>query len=523
MEKEYSLIDEPWLPCLDWDDQSVRVGLWELFERAHELRGLGCDTPLSQAALMRLLLAVVHRGIDGPRNKRTWRELWATGRFGGAVADYLERQRERFDLFSEAHPFMQTAGFATTTDPTPVNKLFHELASANNKTLFDHTLDDAPPALTPAEAALALVTYQSYAVGGGVSAGSNLYEKHPNVTHGPMIGGCVTLLQGENLFQTLMLNAVTYDPDATNLPIPRQLDEPDLPVWERNKPRPPQADVPSGYLDYLTWPSRHLRLLPEKVDGEWCVKRLYLSSGMSLASPVRDPLFAYKVNKDGQSFPVKLREERALWRDSSALFQFAGDTGLGDNRPGNIVQACDISNDPRVALEPAFCSVIGLANEKANPLMWRNETLPVSRQFLQDDTLPGYLEMALTWSEEIAAMLRDMLKRFAETLQTNHKRTPDTTSVSKMVRNIGGEARFWAGMEPLFHRYFRDLTEGKEPDPWLAKWRADVVWEAQNALELSTLNRLGNSAREMQARVEHIDRFGRMVHTKLKKTKEKSA
>ena len=50
--------------------------------------------------------------------------------------------------------------------PEPIANLIHELVTGDNATLFDHTNEDNPPAISPPEAARSLVAFQAFAIGG---------------------------------------------------------------------------------------------------------------------------------------------------------------------------------------------------------------------------------------------------------------------------------------------------------------------------------------------------------------------
>jgi len=513
----FDLVTQPWLPTTHLDGSHAEHSLLDLFEQAHEQRDLAAANPLTQAALCRLLLAVLHRAHLGPTGSKAWRALWRPGRFDRTIPNYLVCQIEHFDLFSSTHPFFQTPGL-TTDSPTPISKLFHELACANNKTLFDHTLDDRPLRLPPAEAARALVTFQSYALGGGKSATSRTFGAHPYFGHAPLIQGAAVFIQGDNLFQTLLLNAVYYDPARPNHPIPRDLEQEDLPVWERDATRrPPGEYPPAGYLEYLTWTSRHIRLLPEP-EGDGCfVSRFYMAQGEGLSLAVEDPFFAFRATKAGV-FPIKLQEERALWRDSGSLFDFArsqNDAEKHQHSSMNIKLINGVADDLD-DLPELRCSVIGLANNKANPLLWRMEQLPLSLELLRDEALPIYIKQALVWVEEVGFMLREETKRLAGEILTAGSRKPDAKDMARFATDLGTEASYWARLESLFRRYLVELPEAKDREGRQCQWEQETVATARATLHDTTENALGYSARELRARVMVQGRFAASTERKLK-------
>lgn len=62
---EFNLIDEPWIPCIALDGQSIEYGIRDTLLKAHELREICDDSPLVTVALHRLLLAILYRIHSG--------------------------------------------------------------------------------------------------------------------------------------------------------------------------------------------------------------------------------------------------------------------------------------------------------------------------------------------------------------------------------------------------------------------------------------------------------------------------
>jgi CRISPR system Cascade subunit CasA len=103
----FNLVDEPWLPCLTPEGRTCALSLREALQHAHELVELSANPPIT-AALTRLLIAVVHRVLDGPKDKQAWADTWGKGCFDPAAVDaYLDRWKARFDLFDPLQPFFQ--------------------------------------------------------------------------------------------------------------------------------------------------------------------------------------------------------------------------------------------------------------------------------------------------------------------------------------------------------------------------------------------------------------------------------
>src|SRR5262245_6528593 len=96
----FNLLDQPWLPCRALDGRSLTLGVREALTRSHELQELRDSSPLTTAALVRLLLAVLHAAHGRPWTNRRRVDLWSNGRWDAeTINEYLDQWQGRFDLF----------------------------------------------------------------------------------------------------------------------------------------------------------------------------------------------------------------------------------------------------------------------------------------------------------------------------------------------------------------------------------------------------------------------------------------
>lgn len=276
-----NLIESPWIPVSKGGGIAL-TGLREVFQAGS--RGqLRCPTPTEDLSVLRVLIAVATAALQPqtPQDVDGW--LGRQEAAAGKITEYLQKWHGRFELFSEEAPFMQIGGM-TQDKKTSVNVLLMERATGNTPALFDHSRDDCPQGLSPAEAARALIAHQSFSVALG---------KTPSVTingqtllRGSRKDGCCTrgmhvYLTGETVLETVLLNMVAK-PTGT-------------PGWEDAEPYW-KADgisqiepVPfDGICDRYTMISRLIRLLPDE-DGK--VRWMYYSMGRSIAEGQdRDPM-----------------------------------------------------------------------------------------------------------------------------------------------------------------------------------------------------------------------------------------
>lgn len=144
--REFNLLDEQWIVVLKNDGTTETVSLVNAFERAGEFKRIAGELPTQDAAVLRLLLAVLHTVVSRYDEKgneallespadaiRRWKKLWANKQFPMAVIrDYLAQYYDRFWLFDPDRPFYQVADIPSGTEYTAA-KLNGELSESGNK------------------------------------------------------------------------------------------------------------------------------------------------------------------------------------------------------------------------------------------------------------------------------------------------------------------------------------------------------------------------------------------------------
>lgn len=509
----FDLIDQPWLPCVTRDGTAIELGLRPALTEAHDLRELYDPSPLVTVALHRLLLAVLHRAYMGPSGMAEWREIWRAQRFDQDRIDaYLERWRHRFDLFDLKRPFFQVAFIADLADPrkqAPVAKLAQEAAAGNNATLFDHSGDDAPEPTPTAKAARDLIATQAFSIGFGKSFPFYLSDSS-------MIRGYSVLAAGESLFETLTLNLLRYN---QNEPIP-WLHEVDPPCWEQETPANPEREgTPvAGYTDYLTWQSRQIHLIP---DGDGAtVSRCQIRQRLKLAGNPRDPFKCYLQDPQKGWRPRSFRPQRALWRDSTLLFQQLGDDS---RRPDLMDWLARVESERRakkIVAQPNYrLRAFGLTTDDGNAasvVLWRREELPLPLAVLEQPLAVGKVREAIELAEEVNRALGAATRRLAALLlapmsDQKDARQPDSEkAVRPLGRSLEIEPRFWPLLETPFSQFLIALPEDRTIDPEgdgeelifgtfaLPRWSEAVRSAARRAFAEGTAG-LDRSARALKA------------------------
>ena len=461
MEPTFNLIDEPWIPCTDLDGHTQELGLRETLARAHELQGIQGDSPLVTAALYRLLLAVLHSALRGPKSRQEWMDLWNAGTWDMAQMNaYLDRWRNRFYLFHPQRPFYQVVNIVGKRKS--IIKLLPEMASGNNATLFDHHTDEIGGVFTPAQAALALIFVQSCSVAGG----SGMAPK--DSSDAPWSREIIFLIEGDNLFETLTLNLIRYSDDD---PLPNQSD--DRPAWEMDDPFHPKRQVPRGYLDYLTWQNRKLDLLPIEDGQVVLVREVVMSPGLKKDPSILDPMKHYNIHEKRGLIGWRFKPDRVLWRDSSVLLELNAPEKYRPPRNfhwiSNLVRE-DWLNPEKMYRFMAF----GMAGKQARFDFFRQEKMPLPLSYFKREEYVEELSTALEWTEKCCNYLWGAVNTLAKlsispTAFDENGRQPDQKDVSNLTSHWGVERNYWGTLEVPFLALIEGIP--KNPDAAMDEWQ----------------------------------------------------
>jgi CRISPR system Cascade subunit CasA len=492
----FNLLDERFIPCLLPDGTRQEYGLKDTLLRAHEVRELRDDSPLVTIALHRLLLAILHRNF-GPTSLSAWKCLWQGGRFDAdRLTAYLERWRGRFDLFDTDRPFYQT-GNMSTEKPLPVAALSDELACNNNATLFDHSTNDNGRAASPARAALGLVARQGFALGLGVSPDVTIkgrVVKTGNRKDGPLARGLHILVRGDNLFQTLLCNLTQYSPS-----------EDDVPIWERDDTEPVANQTRSdGRLDLYTFQCRRLRLV--KVAPACSeVVQVYFAQGRVPDPGELDPMKPYRRHEKHGWVVFSIDEEKAVWRDSSALLELASDAERPIPALNWLARAAAEGVVPRSAIYNLDTFGVGTQPGKATSvILWRHDRMPLPLAYLDDRGLVEALKTALAIAEDTAkGALRGSVWLTACTmLKPDEPRKADSDRVRALVDSLAPERLYWSRLEVPFRRFLVDLPGDNSQEHrtrMLTAWTCNVLRPAALRAFDESAGQLDHSARVLRA------------------------
>ncbi|RTI42792.1 type I-E CRISPR-associated protein Cse1/CasA [Thermus scotoductus] len=488
LEPKFNLLFEPWIPVLE-NGRVVEVGIREALLEAPRFLRLETPSPLEEAALHPLLLAVLHRALKGPRRPEDVLDWWQEGHFPEKpITDYLDRYQDRFFLFHPKTPFLQVADLPEEK-PLPWSKLLPERSSGNNPTLFDHTTEESVPKATYPQSARALLVHQTFALGG-------LLRRHgvASAKDAPVARSALFLPTGGNLLETLLLNLVPYDPAA-------EAAEEDAPIWEI----PPlrlgdleggKAKWPlSGRTRVYTWPSRGVRLLDEG-DG---VRLMGYGPGVEpLGSPYRDPMVAQRLDAKGNLLALRLSTERSFWRDFTAMLPRQG---------GKVAATVEQADHLQGELEDeglegrATLRVLGQVSDQAKVLDLRREVYPLPPGLLSAGA-EGNLEKALKAAEELGQGLQRLALQVARAVLGERQRE----ELGTFARSLPLEPLYWHALDGAFPGFLARVGEKAALELWqeALKRAAREAWGATRLF-------LGTEARHLKALAEGERALGSLL------------
>lgn len=329
----YDLTSRPWVGVLRRDGSADELSLRQVFTRAGDLRCVVGDLATQEFALLRLLLAVAHDALGGPRDIEEWGDLWGRPDPFAAVSAYLDAHRERFDLLHPVTPFFQTAGLRTAKDEVfPLNRI---VADVPNGEPFLSARMPAVGRLGFAEAARWVVHTHAYDTS-GIKTGAVGDERVRGGKVYPLgtgwageLGG--VFAEGDTLRETLLLNLVAADTGGLDI------DEDDRPAWRREPCGPGGAErAATGPRDLYTWQSRRLRLHYD-ADGVHGVVLGYGDPRHARNHHRREPMTAWrrspaqekKLRQPTVYLPRQHDPARSAWRGVDALLADRAEAGQG--------------------------------------------------------------------------------------------------------------------------------------------------------------------------------------------------
>lgn len=356
----FSLVEGRWLPvalAADFPDRdrrgpAPRVSLREAFAHGEHIVDLRCY-PHERIALMRLLICIAQRALNGPETEEDW--LGCRERLADEAVRYLEKNKGCFNLFGDGPRFLQAHGKGKPGDMTVFRLRFID---KNTPTLFDAHVQPGS-ATQAAKLAVSLVAYQSFAAG-GKTGGSEPSPKGRKTKNGKVKmepqGGKAGLCRdsaalhgfilGKNLLETVHWNLICTDRIAA----PMTWNTDAKPIWEFREEqleKLPESEIKADYLGRLCPLSRAVWVDDKLETAE-------VSNGIS-----------YGVFSDSKDQKTKKVKPGTAIREVSASIQ----PGKSANDKPRLVSASLGGGLPKAAWRELHAvAVLGYSAKRGGPL-----------------------------------------------------------------------------------------------------------------------------------------------------------
>ena len=320
-----NLVNGDWVPVIYQNGRPALISLAKLFQDAESIRDLAANPP-QRIALMRLLICIAQRSLDGPADEAEWQQC--RPRIREASLSYLNEHADLFGLYGD-RPFMQVPTLKPTHNAV-LDKLDFGLASGNNATLFDHAASADGRNHSDAWIAVMLLTYLANSPGGkigvtkwGDSSTQPGKNKGPGESeHAPCVD-CSALhafIRRADLLSTIHANLIAKD-TADNLPNMSW----GKPTWEIDRSQRDSADLHQSVTTYLG------RLVPltRAILLEKNCRTFTLANGINYPKfpECRETSATVAAKRDGGSAYVSTSLDRHPWRELGSLLAFGTNEG----------------------------------------------------------------------------------------------------------------------------------------------------------------------------------------------------
>lgn len=464
---ELNLITDPWVAVRKSDGTVSELSLHDVFHHADDYQGLAGEIPTQEAAILRLMEAILMRATARRRSQDDaliqWGQWWQDQALPLDVVDtYLDRYSGRFNLLDADTPFMQVADLHTEKGGTSgLVKLIAEVPPGSK---FFTTRDgEGITSLSLAEAARWLVHAQAFDISGIKSGavGDDRVKGGKGYPIGTGITGNMGLIiaDGASLLQTLLLNLVLQTD-------PRD----DIPIWER-EPQNAGEDwdhpSPTGPADLFTWQSRRIRLIERnaRIDDVLLCNGDKVEWGVLLG---KDPLTGWRFSKPQSKkaghdiyMPRSHETGRAIWRGLEPLLTRAPHKewirpevldGLARARQAGFLAPDQMIRIRTIGME------YGAQSAVVSSVI--DDALPASIAVLGEDVLASLAVAAAQTAQDIVICLANLASDLARAAGTD----------AEADRAHAWETGF-AAIDPAFRTWFSHLSSSTEPST------AERIWQ----------------------------------------------
>ena len=500
----YNLLDEKWIQVAS-KDAVEKISIKELFAGAAKYKELAGDMKTQDFAVMRVMLAILHtvfsrfdsngdpyeffevdeesflqigeleeNYLDDYEDAlyQTWIDIWNAKEFPKVVYEYLEKWRERFFLYDDKYPFFQVTKEVIEKDAAGGGKFYGKninrlVSESNNKLAYFSPKDESyKEYIDDDELARWLITLQGYIgtsdkqkVGSAKTYSKGwLYD----------LGG--VYLQGNNIFETLMLNFVAGHNENNNL---LKIQKPcwEAETIEKNIELYFHNGIDNIASLYTAW-CREIFIDPNRKKEDKLVCFIAKLPEIEHSDAFLEPMTVLRYNKDGEYKekyrPRKHDANKAMWRNFGLL------TGVGEGarKPGVIEwlnKLGDISESEELGLYKEnikLCAVSMI--DDGNSASWVpidevKDTLNLKERVLVDTKDTGWIIRINKTVTDTKVTIDRALKVFIKDLLEIRKM--EKADVSKYVE------QFYFRIDLSFRNWIESIDIDNDKDTKEIEWR----------------------------------------------------
>ena len=501
----YNLLDEKWIQVAS-KDAVEKISIKELFAGAAKYKELAGDMKTQDFAVMRVMLAILHTvfsrfdsngepyGFFEVDNEKflqtgelkesdledyeealyqTWIDIWNAKEFPKIVDEYLEKWRDRFFLYDDKYPFFQVIKEVIEKDATGGGEFYGKninrlVSESNNKQAYFSPKDESyKEYIVDDELARWLITLQGYIgtsdkkkVGSAKTYSKGwLYD----------LGG--VYLQGNNLFETLMLNFVIAHNENNNLLKTQK------PCWEAETIEKNIELYFHNGIDniaslYTAW-CREIFIDPNRTKEDKFVCFIAKLPEIEHSDAFLEPMTVWKYNDTGEYKdkyrPRKHDANKSMWRNFGLL------TGVGEGtrKPGVIEwlnKLCDISESEELVFKKeniTLCAVCMLDDGNATswvPIDEVKDTLNLKERVLVDSGDNGWIIRINKTITDTKVTIDRALKIFIKDLLEIRKM--EKSDVSKYYVE-----QFYFRIDLSFRNWIESIDIDNDKDTKEIEWR----------------------------------------------------
>ncbi len=476
----FNLWTEPWITVERPGGQLDVLNIQQTLMEAPNIRALYEPSPLVVVAVHRLLVAVLQDSLR-PERVADLVKIWRDGQFSAeALQCFDDTYAARFDLFSAAAPFLQSADLPLVADkkdgPKPIGYLLTEQPAGTAVTHYTHAYD-AEQQFCSRCVAKGLLLIPAFASSGGSGI-------KPSINGVPPI---YVLPGGETLFTSLAasLTLPNFQPGRA---------EGDAAWWSRS-PIVKKKEIVKrvGYLHSLTFPARRVRVHP--VVGQrpctrcgqqtaWHAATMIYEMGQSRPEDAvwwRDPFAAYRKPKTANEEPLPIRpvEGRPVWREFSGLFlpSQPDETKLHAYRPSILEQLEELPEE----VFPFKGSIIPLrvislrTDMKMKIFEWEESGFAVPPRLLREVDTAKQIEESLEFAVKCAGILKGTFKDYFGGGGKDKNRLKSI--------NVHMETRYWQALGQTFRAHIQRYTSQANTAALFEDWLQLVIRQAIDTFE----------------------------------------